>query len=439
MNLLAAALYDPAVAVTKNTTAALAMTAIDTTNLRLAVTVPAHGKVRFRLSAVIHGATTFPSILLGVMVGAVVKGRVAPAQVLGNTAVATALLQVLAEFTVTGLTAGATNFDAAYGVETLVAATGLKYGGPDNATANDAFGAFMFEAWDPQPITANNQLAVDANGRVDVSKVLGTAQTAGDIIARLPAALVAGRMDSSVGAMASAVMTAAAYAAGAIDANAIATDAIGSAELAASAVAEIVAALWDELTATARTAGSYGQLVKDDLNATVSSRATAAALATVQADTDDLQTRLPAALVGGRISADVGSLGGTVQSATDLKDLADTGYDPVLHLVSATAVVSAPVSLVAAYDAAKTAAQPGAAMALTVSERASVADRLLGRTRAGGADGGRTVSECLAFGRNRWAVVAGVLTVYADDGVTPLYTAVVTTASSNPVASVTPS
>jgi len=263
MNLLAAKLYDPTTAVNKVTTAALAMTALDTTNLRLAVTVPAHGMVRFRLSAVIHGATTFPSILLGVMVGAVVKGRVAPMQVLGNTAVATALLAVVADFTVTGLTPGATNFDAAYGVETLVAATGLKYGGPDNATANDAFGAFVFEAWDPQPQTANSTLAVDANGRVDLSKVLGAAINA----------LVAGRMDASVGAMAAGVITAAAHAAGAIDANAIATDAIGSAELATTAVDKIVNAAWDELTSEGRVAGSYGQLLKDDLNATVSSRA----------------------------------------------------------------------------------------------------------------------------------------------------------------------
>jgi hypothetical protein len=189
VNLLGAILYDPAVSVNKVTTAALAMTAIDTVNLRLAITVPAHGKVRFRLMAVIHGATTFPSILMGVMVGASVKGRVAPVQSLGNTAVATALVNVEADFIATGLAPGATNFDAAYGVETLVAATGLKYGGADNNTANDAFGGFVFEAWDPQPMTANSTLAVDASGRVDVSKVSGTVQTARDLGGQLDAAI----------------------------------------------------------------------------------------------------------------------------------------------------------------------------------------------------------------------------------------------------------
>mgnify|MGYP001609900072 CR=1 FL=1 len=91
---------------------------------------------------------------------------------------------------------------------------------------------------------------------VDTARVAGTAQTAGDIIGdtndiqtRLPAALVSGRMDSSVGAMAADTITASAvavgaiaadaFAAGAIDAAAIAADAIGASELAASAVNEI--------------------------------------------------------------------------------------------------------------------------------------------------------------------------------------------------------
>ncbi|NTS31272.1 hypothetical protein HQ945_08390 [Phyllobacterium sp. BT25] len=148
MALLAGKLYDPTTAVNKVTTAALAMTALDTTNLRLNFTVPASGNVLVRMHGVLHGATTFPSILLGVLEGSTVKGRVAPTQSLGNTAVATAMVSVDAEFLVTGLTPGASlTWDAAYGVETLVASTGLKYGGPNNTTANDAFGGFAFEIW----------------------------------------------------------------------------------------------------------------------------------------------------------------------------------------------------------------------------------------------------------------------------------------------------
>lgn len=148
MALLAGTLYDPATAVSKVTTAALEMTALDTTNLRLAFTAPANGAVLVRLEGTVHGATTSPQILLGVMEGATVKGRVHPRAIMGGTALATTMVCVEALFVVTGLTPAASlTWDAAYGVETLVAATGLKFGGPNNATANDAFGGFCFEIW----------------------------------------------------------------------------------------------------------------------------------------------------------------------------------------------------------------------------------------------------------------------------------------------------
>ncbi len=153
------------------------------------------------------------------------------------------------------------------------------------------------------PATSGRSIVVDAAGLVDSNVVKvgptgsGTAQTAGDIMAdtndiqtRLPAALVSGRMDCSVGAMASGVVTAtaiaadaitdakvasdvtiasvtgavgsvtgavgsiatggiaaASFAAGAIDAAAIATDAIGALELAAGAASEIATAVRTEL------------------------------------------------------------------------------------------------------------------------------------------------------------------------------------------------
>ena len=148
MTLLAGTLYDPAAAVSKATTSTLAMTAIDTTNLRLTFTVPASGRVLVRLQGTLHGATTYPQILLGVLQSATVKGRVSPAGLLNGVAAATAFLTVEGLFVVTGLTPGSSlTWDAAYGVETVVASTGLKYGGPDNATANDAFGGFVFEIW----------------------------------------------------------------------------------------------------------------------------------------------------------------------------------------------------------------------------------------------------------------------------------------------------
>jgi hypothetical protein len=152
VRLLAGVSYDPAAAVTKATTALLAMTAFDTTNLRLAsITVPSHGMLRWRIICTVHGAATLPSILLGVMEGATVRGRISP-MVGGGNLVATGRYQHEATGLITGLTGGASiTLDAAYGVEVLVASTGIKYGGPNNATTNDAFGAIVFEVFDPAP------------------------------------------------------------------------------------------------------------------------------------------------------------------------------------------------------------------------------------------------------------------------------------------------
>ena len=148
MALLAGTLYDPATAVTKSTAALLAMTAIDTTNLRLTFQ-PTSSRVMVRLQGTLHGATTFPQILLGVLESTTVRMRMAPAGLINGTAAATTFLTVESLGLVTGLTAGNSyTWDAAYGVETIVASTGLKYGGPNNATANDAFGGFVFEIWE---------------------------------------------------------------------------------------------------------------------------------------------------------------------------------------------------------------------------------------------------------------------------------------------------
>ncbi len=152
MNLLAGKLYDPAGAVTAFTTSTtgVALVAFDTTNLRLTFTVPPSGFVRVRMAAQVHGATTFPTVLLGILSGAGVVGRQQPMQSLGNTAVATAQVKIESDFIVSGLTAGeAKTWDAAFGVEVGVASTGIKYGGANDAVANNAFGGFAFEIWDP--------------------------------------------------------------------------------------------------------------------------------------------------------------------------------------------------------------------------------------------------------------------------------------------------
>jgi len=111
-----------------------------------------------------------------------------------------------------------------------------------------------------------------------------------DIQTRLPAALTGGRIDASVGAMAAGVVTAAAIATNAIDADAIASD----------AVTEIQSGL-----ATAAALTTVDDLLDTEMPALT------AAVAALQADVTDLDTRIPAALVGGRIDSEVGSINGT--------------------------------------------------------------------------------------------------------------------------------
>lgn len=149
MGCLAAVNYDPTTAATKACTAAAVMAAMDTTNLRLAFTVPSTGRVLARLAGVITGATTMPSILLGVLEGATVRGRMAPMTGGAGTLATTSFLPIEVAFVVTGLTPGANlTWDAAWGVETGVSGSNIRYGGPNNTTAADAFGAFSFSIWD---------------------------------------------------------------------------------------------------------------------------------------------------------------------------------------------------------------------------------------------------------------------------------------------------
>jgi len=143
MSLLSCTNYDPSTAVIKSTSSTIAMTALDTTNLRLGVIVPSSGNIMVRLKTVLHGSTSVPTILLGILEGSTVRGRGVP---MGQVTAPSASTMVAVEtvFTITGLTAGSHTLDAA---QTAVTSTGIKYGGPNDASGNDAFGAFVYEIW----------------------------------------------------------------------------------------------------------------------------------------------------------------------------------------------------------------------------------------------------------------------------------------------------
>jgi hypothetical protein len=148
---LAVANYDPSTAASKATTSAIALTALDTTNLRKTFTVPANGIVGVRLGCCVQrGSLGYPIILLGVLESTTVRG-VAQGHggVPQNSPGSTNTVFMEARYLVTGLTAAASlTWDAAYAVQQTQTSTNIKYGGPNNTTTNDAWGAFSFEIWD---------------------------------------------------------------------------------------------------------------------------------------------------------------------------------------------------------------------------------------------------------------------------------------------------
>jgi len=136
------------------------------------------------------------------------------------------------------------------------------------------------------------------------------------------------------------------------------------------------------------------------------SYATAAAVGAIETDTQDIQARLPAALVGGRMDSNM-------QAA-------------------AAGVITASVVATGAIDAD----------ALAADAVTEIADGILDRNMATGTDSGsptvRTPRQALRALRNRVAVAAGTATVYAEDDSTASWTAAVTTAAGNPISEVDP-
>jgi hypothetical protein len=163
------------------------------------------------------------------------------------------------------------------------------------------------------PATSGRSMDVDASGGVEVGSFQNGAITA--------AAFTAGAIDAAaiatdaIGAaeLADGAITAATFAAGAIDAAAIATDAIGASEFSQAAADKVwssstrtlsafgftvtvatnndksgyslsaagVQAVWDALTSALSTANSVGKLLVDNVNATISSRATQTSVDTI--------------------------------------------------------------------------------------------------------------------------------------------------------------
>lgn len=187
---------------------------------------------------------------------------------------------------------------------------------------------------------ATGLITAGATGNVLPTDAITAASIAADAIGA--AEIANGAIDAAT--FATGAITAATFAAGAIDAAAIATDAITNAELSATAVTEIQAGL-----------------------------ATSAEIAAVQADTDNIQTRLPTALVGGRMDSSVGAIAaGTVTAAAyatgaiDANALAASAVAEIQAGLATPAQVNAEVLDVLNVDTfAELASIPAAATTLT--------------------------------------------------------------------------
>lgn len=182
MPLLAGVSFDPSVLVLASTAALRAMTAFDTTNLRLSFDSPANGSVLVRIAVTYTGgggAGSVASILLGVLSGSSVIARQIPQNQGGTTAAVNTYNSFEALFTVTGLTPGNRNdWDAAYAVQALVAGSNIKYGGPNDTTALDAGGGLQYEIYTTEHLLAATLF--DPAVRVTVSTTTLAAMTAFD-------------------------------------------------------------------------------------------------------------------------------------------------------------------------------------------------------------------------------------------------------------------
>lgn len=295
-----------------------------------------------------------------------------------------------------------------------------------------------------QPTTAGRTLDVSAGGEagVDWANVGGASTTVNlsgttvktatdvetdtaDIQSRLPAALVSGRIDASVGAMANNVLTA----------SAINADAITAAKVAADVTAEIADGVWDEAIAGHLGAGSTG-----------------AALNAAGSAGDPWTTPLPGAYGSGT----AGFIIGTNIDALISSRLASASYTAPLDAAgTATAVwnaatatygaagsygllietnLDAAVSTRSTLDAAGVRSAVGLASANLDTQLGDLptatenADALLNRDMSAVSDtNSRSPLNALRFLRNKWSLAAGTLTVTKENDTTSAWTAAVST------------
>ena len=148
----------------------------------------------------------------------------------------------------------------------------------------------------------------------------------------------------------------------------------------------------------------------DNLDATISSRSTYAG-----ADTSGTTTLL-SRLTGPRATL-LDNLDAAVSSRSTYNGADTAGVTTLLGRLTGPRATALDL-----LDVAVSTRMASGAVALDAAGREAIADAILARNIAGGANGGRTVGEAHAFVRSRWNIVGTTLTVYANDDTTPLWT-----------------
>lgn len=291
------------------------------------------------------------------------------------------------------------------------------------------------------PATSGRSLGVEADGHVhaDLKQWLGVA----------PLALLAQRVQTSVGAMAADVITAAVIAAGAITA----AEAPNLDAAVSSRSSHNAAAIW---AVAVRNLTALGfNLANTDFAAGAIDAAAIAAAAITAVEAPNLDAAVSSR--SSHTAANVWAVGARTLTALGFQlNTGDfvAGY-LTAALIAANAIGAAEFDQAAAdkiwASAARTltalgfnlantdfAANALDAAALATDAAEEIADALIGRNIAGGSNVGRTIDEALAMLRNRRRIVAGIMTVYQADDATPLWTAGVATAPGNPVTDIDP-
>ncbi len=329
----------------------------------------------------------------------------------------------------------------------------------------------------------NGSAVVQSGGRpeVNTTHVGGTSQTGGDIIgdtndiqARLPAALVSGRIDASVGAMAANVITATAINADAITDAKVASDvtiasvtgAVGSVtgNVGGNVVGSVasvtarVTANTDQLagqTVTAAAGVTFPASVASPTNITAGTITTVTNLtnaptngdlttamkASVNAEADTaisdaaLATAANLATVAGYLDTEIAEILAVTNKLDDtLEDDGGTFRFTANALEEAPTGGSAPTAVEIA-DEVET-----RAMTLTAGERTATADALLNRDMSAVSDtNSRSPLNALRFVRNKWTTAAGSLSVKKEDDTTEAWSATLTTdAGAEPLTGIDP-